>query len=197
MSAASFVLASGSPRRRELLGKAGFAFEVDPADIEEIIEDGEPAVEATVRLAVEKAEAVAARRPDSLPVLAADTTVVLGDRIFGKPVDRDHAISMLSDLAGSTHAVVTGWCVIGPDGSAVAGYSRSAVRFRELSRTEIAAYASIEEPMDKAGAYAVQGVGGKFIAAILGPVDNVIGLPVGQVARALRAKGVVSEGVGG
>ncbi len=207
MRAPRLILASGSPRRRELLTGAGFSFESDVPDLDESIHDGESPVHATTRLAIEKAEAVAARRtrtpgaivhPHGEVVLAADTTVVIGDRILGKPVDRRDAVEMLLSLAGRNHLVLTAWALL-PTGAAAGGLrrepecgiSRSTVRMREISRADAEAYADSGEPMDKAGAYAAQGEGRRFIGAIVGPLDNVIGLPMGAVVAALARAGVV------
>jgi len=192
--AVELILASGSPRRRQLLGRAGFVFDVVPAQIEERFEVGESPLWATVRLACEKAAAVVARSESNKVVLAADTTVVCGGRIYGKPSGAQHAASMLLELGGRNHVVYTGWAltVVGdPCGrAAVTGVSASRVRLREMTRAEATDYAAGGEPLDKAGAYAVQGEGRRFVAAICGPVDNVIGLPVEPVARALTAAGV-------
>lgn len=208
------VLASGSPRRRELLAQAGFRFVIDVADIDEPIHEGEPAVAATTRLAIEKAEAVVARRLSSAPasaaatvsggasppagevVLAADTTVVLGDRILGKPSSTSEAADMLLSLAGRNHVVLTAWALLPlgrPAEGAECGVSRSIVRMREISRREAEAYAAGGEPMDKAGAYAAQGEGRRFIGAIQGPLDNVIGLPMTPVVAALARAGVLPD----
>jgi septum formation protein len=203
MHAPHLVLASGSPRRRELLSAAGFRFEIDAADLDETIHDGEAAVAATARLAIEKAEAVVARRafrpelktrPHGEIVLAADTTVVLGERILGKPVDHRDAVEMLLSLSGRNHLVLTAWALMPVGPSTVApecGLTRSIVRMGEISRREAERYAAAGEPMDKAGAYAAQGEGRRFIAAIVGPLDNVIGLPMAPVVAALERAGVV------
>lgn len=208
------VLASGSPRRRELLTVAGYRFEIDAADIDETIHAGESPVAATTRLAIEKAEAVAQRRGaavssdgSALPsgaahpgggaiefVLAADTTVVIGDRILGKPVDEREAADMLLSLAGRNHVVLTAWALLRAGtlfGTPECGISRSTVRMREISRAEAEAYAASGEPMDKAGSYAAQGEGRRFIGAIVGPLDNVIGLPMAPVVAALARSGIV------
>jgi len=210
MSLPRLVLASGSPRRREFLERAGLRFEVDVPDVDERIEAGEDPVQATLRLAIEKAGAVAARRAAATTlspvplerrvselVLAADTTVVLGEVILGKPVDRRDAVRMLMALSGRNHVVLTAWCLLpvvtpgDPSGAvAVSGVSRSTVRMREVARREAEAYAAGGEPMDKAGAYAVQGEGRRFIGAISGPLDNVIGLPMTPVRRALARHGL-------
>jgi len=194
------VLASGSPRRRELLTVAGYKFEIDAADIDETIHEGESPVAATTRLAIEKAEAVVYRRSaepsGGAPalVLAADTTVVVGERILGKPGDVREAAEMLLSLAGRNHVVLTAWALLrvgAPRATPECGISRSTVRMREISHAEAEAYAASGEPMDKAGAYAAQGEGRRFIGAIVGPLDNVIGLPMAPVVAALSRGGIV------
>ncbi len=197
MHAPRLVLASGSPRRRELLTAAGFHFEIDAADIDESIHDGESPVDATSRLAIGKAEAVVVRRAgrgEREVVLAADTTVVVGSRILGKPSSHKEAVEMLLSLAGRNHDVLTAWALLetGANGSPPrCGIVRSTVRMREVARAEAEAYAATGEPMDKAGAYAAQGEGRRFIGAIVGPLDNVIGLPMEPVVAALARAGVI------
>lgn len=201
------VLASASPRRRELLGAAGFSFVVMPSAIDEIVAVGEDPWLATVRLALEKGQAVAARVEAADVVLAADTTVVIDDRtVLGKPACRAEAVEMLLSLSGRNHVVLTGWAIL--RGACVAagakraaagvevlqgGLSRSVVRMREIARREAEAYADTGEPMDKAGAYAAQGEGRRFIGAIVGPLDNVIGLPMAPVGIALARAGVLPQ----
>lgn len=172
-------------------------FEIDVSDLDETIHPNESPLTATSRLAVQKGEAVALRRAlaDSGPelVLAADTTVVIGGRILGKPVDRREAVEMLLSLAGRNHVVLTGWALLPvglPGVAPECGISRSTVRMREVSRAEAEAYAAGGEPMDKAGAYAAQGEGRRFIGAIAGPLDNVIGLPMTPVIAALGRRGL-------
>ena len=193
MSHTHLVLASASPRRRELLARDGFAFDIVAADVDERMDPGESSVAATCRLAIKKASAVRDRSGGDSAILAADTTVVLGGRIFGKPTDEADAVEMVSQLAGRSHMVVTGWVVL-PAGAdpllATMGYTKSWVRLRELSRADVRDYVAAGESLDKAGAYAVQGVGTRLIAGVLGSVDNVIGLPVEQVAMALARNGV-------
>jgi septum formation protein len=183
------ILASASPRRRELLALLGLPFEVDPTGEEEALpaEHAAPA-RVAMRLARAKAAAVAARRPGCL-VVGADTIVVLGRRLLGKPVDPEHARAMLRALAGRAHRVVTGVAVIDrrrhPATEQVSAES-TRVEFRPLDPREIAAYVGTGEPMDKAGAYAVQGVGSLLIRSIHGDYPNVVGLPVARLARLLR-----------
>jgi septum formation protein len=183
------VLASASPRRRELLAGQGLRFEVRVSDVPEIPRAGEPAADFTLRVAGDKAAAVAKDVPGAV-VVAADTAVVLGARILGKPVDADDAHALLASLSGNTHEVITGVCVRGPAGEERFAV-RTAVRFRALQPAEIRWYVATGEPLDKAGAYAIQGSGGAFVEAIYGSYSSVVGLPVAETLAALRRAGVV------
>jgi septum formation protein len=175
------VLASASPRRRALLTAAGIAFVARPADVDETPLPGEPADVYTLRLA--EAKARAAWRPSEI-ALGADTTVVLDGDILGKPADEAEAAAMLGRLAGRTHEVLTGFCLF--DGDRVRGaVERTAVTFAPMSEEEIAAYAASGEPLDKAGAYGIQGLASKFVERIEGCYFNVVGLPVARVYRML------------
>jgi septum formation protein len=182
------VLASASPRRRELLGQLGLSFEVSAADIDETPHPGEPAQAYVLRLAREKARAVATRHPGAW-VLAADTTVALGDELMGKPRDAAEAREMLGRLSGRTHEVHTGVALAGPSGEH-STVVRTRVTFRPLSPGEIAWYAGTGEPLDKAGSYAVQGKGGFLVAAVEGSPTNVIGLPLGETLELLARAGL-------
>ena len=187
-----FVLASGSPRRRLLLGMAGYEFDTISPDIDEIQLPGEEASEFVVRLAKEKAEAVAAGQPVGTIVLGFDTAVVLGDRIYGKPVDEADAAAMLLSLAGRTHVVYTGYCLaIAGTATAEKGLDTSRVTMRPVTESEAAAYAATGEPLDKAGAYALQGLGKGFVADIDGHRSTVIGLPLEPVVDLLTRHGVL------
>jgi septum formation protein len=187
------VLGSGSPRRKELLSRAGFDFRVDPAGVDERALSGETPDEMTIRLAAEKASAVAGRGSPGDVALGADTTVVLDGEALGKPAGVEEAARMLLQLAGRDHEVLTAWALVEAPGAgrAVVGVTRSVVTMREVSEREAAAYAAGGEPLDKAGAYAVQGEGRRFVGAVFGSLDNVIGLPVDQVRRALAGFDVV------
>jgi septum formation protein len=180
------VLASSSPRRRELLSSLGISFEVKGADIDESVRPEESPPAYVERLAREKAAAVAARFPGAL-VLAADTSVVLDEQILGKPTDVADAERMLAALSGRGHSVLTGVAVAGPlERSRVIG---TEVRFRQLAAREIAWYARTGEPMDKAGAYAIQGIAGAFISEIRGSPTNVVGLPLWETVELLQQAG--------
>lgn len=177
------VLASGSPRRRDLLALLGVAFEVVVPDVDESPHPGERPVELVARLAVAKAEEVAAIEPRSV-VVAADTAVDVGGAIFGKPADADDARRMLRTLSDQTHFVHTAVAVADSGGVGV-GASTSEVRFIELSDDDIDWYVATGEPSDKAGAYALQGIGGLFVEAVRGSVSGVLGLPLDLTIRLL------------
>ncbi len=177
------ILASSSPRRREILAKAGIPFRVRPADVDERVLRGETPIRHVLRLARAKAEAVH-RKPGEI-VLGADTIVVAGGAILGKPRDAADARRMLRLLAGRWHRVITGIFLAG-DGEAVTGAETTRVHFLPMSRAEIAAYVATGEPMDKAGAYAIQGLASKFVDRIEGCYFNVVGLPVSRVLRHYR-----------
>jgi septum formation protein len=177
------VLASRSPRRAELLKAAGFEFTVRPADIDETPIASEPPRHYVLRLAEEKARATPSG-PDEV-VLAADTTVVLGTEIMGKPVDAADAARMLCALAGQRHEVLTAICLRGVNRMSVDVASTS-VWFSPMNNREIADYVATGEPMDKAGAYAIQGLASKYIERIDGSYSNVVGLPIDLLYRDLK-----------
>ncbi|MFY0530244.1 Maf family protein [Archangium gephyra] len=190
------VLASASPRRRELLGQLGLAFDVSAADIDETPHQGEAATAYVLRLAREKARTVADRTPGAW-VLAADTTVVLGEELLGKPRDEAEVREMMGRLSGRTHEVQTGVALAGPGAEhpgelpgELSMVVRTRVTFRPLSAGEIAWYASTGESLDKAGGYAIQGKGGFLVAGIEGSPTNVIGLPLGETLELLARAGV-------
>jgi septum formation protein len=176
------VLASRSPRRAELLRAAGIEFTVRSAEIDETPREGELPRDYVLRLAKEKAHAVEADETEM--VLAADTTVVLGSEIMGKPVDAADATRMLRALAGQQHKVITG--VFLKRGAYVAGnIATTDVWMAPMSDAEIAEYVASGEPMDKAGAYAIQGLASRFIERIDGSYSNVVGLPIALTYRLL------------
>ena len=218
------VLASASPRRQELLRNAGIAFAVQPTDIPEAPQEGELPRSFAERLAREKALAVARQRPDDF-VLGADTTVVVGGQILGKPTDPADAARMLRLLSGRTHEVITGVCLVSAGRNchaerseaslprsrvpAPVGILRSAqndktdfavedvrsettlVTMNPLSEQDILFYIATGEPMDKAGAYAIQGIASRWIPHIEGDYCNVVGLPVALVCAMLREHGAI------
>jgi len=182
-----FILASASPRRRELLRNAGFDFDVQPSQVVEEIKPGESPEEFARRAAREKAMQVAASSPAGSLVLGADTVVVIDGETLGKPSNREDATRMLQFLSGRTHQVHTGVCLVRAPGQIEAlEHATTLVTFRELDEEEIRRYVESGEPMDKAGAYAVQGLASKFVTRILGCYSNVVGLPVALVYGILK-----------
>ena len=182
------VLASGSPRRLEMLERLGVEFEVRQVDIDETPRPGEPPDLYVERLAAAKARA-ARRGTDREVILAADTTVALDGEIFGKPRDETDARRKLERLQGRRHEVLTGVAVLAASREPRVGIERTAVRFAELSEAEIAWYVETGEPLDKAGAYAIQGFGALFVEAVDGNYSNVVGLPLPLTYRLLRQAG--------
>lgn len=180
------ILASNSPRRRELLARVGIPFEVDAAAVDEGC-DLAPAA-AVEALSRRKALAVAKRRPGRY-VLGADTLVALGEAAMGKPKDLEEARAMLRRLSGRTHQVYTGVTVVSPEGGVFTDSDRSDVTFCDLSGAEIDAYVASGEPLDKAGSYAIQGRASLWITHLDGSDTSVIGLPLYLVRRLLTAAG--------
>ena len=188
------ILASASPRRRELLAQAGYRFEVQPSSVPESRQPGEDAIRFATRLAREKAEEVFARRAaaetaEPTMVLGADTVVVCDGEVMGKPADAADAARMLLLLSGRTHHVVTGVAVVWGASSAPAvevAAELTQVTMQTLSPEEVSAYVASGEPMDKAGAYAIQGYAGRWIPRISGCYFNVVGLPLALVASLLE-----------
>ena len=185
------VLASASPRRAFLLRELGWDFRIVPPGIEESLLDGISPGEQAVRIAAEKADSVFEDYPEAL-VIAADTIVVLDGGILGKPKDSREAISMLTLLAGRTHSVITG-VAVRLNGRSAEGFEETRVTFRDLSASEIRAYFSGGESLDKAGAYAIQGWGSLLASSIEGCYFNVVGLPLYRLSRLLEEMGVVLE----
>jgi septum formation protein len=183
------ILASRSPRRAELLRAAGFEFEIIPATVDERPAPGEPPDQYVARLAALKAADVG-RRISGRVILGADTEVVLDGAVLGKPADAEEAAAMLRRLAGRTHLVLTG-VALRCDDREVREVTATRVRFLPLSEAEIAWYVATGEPRDKAGAYAIQGLGSRFVEWIEGSYSNVVGLPVATVYRLLRQWGAV------
>jgi len=178
-------LASTSPRRREILRMLGIDFEVIAVDIDESPKTGETPADLVLRLAKNKAEAA----PAPGLVLGADTVVVLDERVLCKPGDADAAVEMLLALSGRTHTVLTGVALRTPHGTRTA-LSATNVQFREIERDEALAYWQSGEPSDKAGAYAIQGLGAAFVAAIHGSYSGVVELPVFETVELLKAAGI-------
>jgi septum formation protein len=199
------ILASASPRRRELLAQAGYAFEVEAADVDESVRAGEEAGAYVQRLAEEKAQAVLARysvhptladktgkdgapgvsSSGELVLLGADTTVVCDGEILAKPADAEDAKRMLRRLSGRTHEVLTGVAVVTRAG-AVSGVETTSVTFSDIPEAELDFFCSTAEPMDKAGAYGIQGYAARWIPRIDGDYFNVMGLPIARVVRMIE-----------
>lgn len=181
------MLASASPRRAELLERAGFAFDVAPADVDERRRPGEPPREYVARLAAEKAAAVASRRPDRV-VIGADTAVVVDAAVLGKPRNPDDAARMLRLLSGRSHEVLTGVAIRRAEACARA-VETTTVHLAALDEAEIAWYVGTGEPFDKAGGYGAQGLASRFVTRVDGSWSNVVGLPVARVAQLLARLG--------
>lgn len=193
----SIVLASASPRRREILSQMGVAHSLAEHSVDEVAQYGEPAVDFVQRLAFEKARSVQRQNPQiSVPILGSDTIVVCKGQILGKPVDAVDALRMLALLSGTVHQVYTAVALCCGVRKQVV-LSRSDVVFKSLSGQEIERYWASGEPVGKAGAYAIQGLGGMFVSALSGSYSGVMGLPVFETAQLLNEFGVrtgMSEG---
>ena len=192
------ILASASPRRKDLLAGLGLDFEISPAHIDETIKDGETPVAHAMRLAGEKARAVARGLTDGL-VIGADTIVVIDGDILGKPGSEDGAARMLRRISGKVHTVITAFTVI--DASIVDGGGKeetvaveSEVAIKKLTDKEISDYVATGEPMDKAGSYAVQGTGSFMVEGVKGSYTNVVGLPTDELLEALGRFGMLDLG---
>ena len=187
------ILASASPRRRELLAQAGYTFEVQAADVDESVLPGENAGAYVQRLAEEKARAVLARNvgDGDLVVLGADTTVVCDGEILAKPSDAEDAKRMLRKLSGRVHQVLTGVAVVTAAG-VVSGIETTSVTFSEIPEAELDLYCATSEPLDKAGAYGIQGYAARWIPRIDGDYFNVMGLPIARVVRMIKAASSIS-----
>src|SRR5580704_15478271 len=187
------ILASSSPRRAEILRQAGIAFEICAAEIDETVLPGETALEMVARLAEAKARAITAQMDAAIReciIVGADTTVELDGEILGKPRDTANAREMLARLSGRTHHVLTGIFLLRLPGNATrAAVEKTAVTFAPLSETEIDAYVASGEPLGKAGAYAIQGLAGRYIPKIEGCYFNVVGLPLARLYTLLRELG--------
>lgn len=184
---ANIVLASTSPRRKELMEKLQVPFQVVPSLADEHIETGMGPDQAVIELSVRKAMAVAGKFPDSI-VIGADTVVAIGGAILGKPRSREEAGSMLRKLSGRTHEVHTGVTIVTPQ-KTLSFNEKTEVAFWELSEREIECYLDSGEPYDKAGAYGIQGFGALLVKSIHGDYYSVVGLPVARLSRALHELG--------
>ncbi len=192
MKTLPLILASASPRRRELLASLGLAFDVVVAGIDEKPWPKEQPASYALRNASEKAREVGRRHAGEALILAADTIVVLDGHILEKPEDAGHAVAMLRRLSDRAHEVITGVCLLHTRAGAVRERGeavRTTVHFRALSEPEIAAYVATGEPMDKAGAYAIQGGAGGFVDGYDGSYSNVVGLPLETLTRLLKEAG--------
>ena len=186
----SIILASNSPRRRELLAQIGIRdFQILSPDVDEAVESGLSPARMVEALSLRKARAAAGRAGAEDLILAADTVVALDGRVLGKPRDQGEAFAMLSALSGREHRVYTGVTVLG-GGRAATEHEETAVAFRALSPEEIRDYIATGEPMDKAGAYGIQGVGALLVLGIRGDYCNVVGLPLFRLGRMLSGFGV-------
>lgn len=186
------ILASNSPRRKRLLQQIGLPFRSLPSDVDENQAPGEPPVKA-VLLAEKKAKAVYSQSKESW-ILGADTMVVVGRRILGKPRDHEDIHSMLSRLSGQEHEVITGFCLLNPSGGMAHSEAiTTLVKMKRLGEEEINAYVATGEPFGKAGGYAIQGVGAFMVESISGSYTNVVGLPVCALIKSLLALGALKD----
>lgn len=184
-----FHLASGSPRRRAILSGLDLRFSYAGVDLDESRRADESVESMVVRLARDKALAGQHALPAGLPVLAADTIVVLGDRVFGKPVSEEDALAMLAALSGRRHRVITAVAML-QEHEFVTALADTTVQFRDICPDEARRYWHSGEPVDKAGGYAIQGLGGVFVASITGSYSGVVGLPVFETVQLLNAAGI-------
>ncbi len=191
----SFILASSSPRRRELLAGVGLDFEVLAPQVPEHARDGEAPLDFAKRMAMEKALYVCAQERRGRIVVGGDTVVSVSGEIFGKPRDEEDAFLMLQKLSGKTHEVITGFCVARPPGDVLhLGATRTEVRMKSLDTEGMRRYIKTGEPMDKAGAYAIQGIGSCLVEWIKGSYTGVVGLPLFELVSVLSDMGVVESG---
>ena len=189
----TIILASKSPRRKELLENAQAEIIICPSDAEEDIEEKDPA-ELVMKLSSLKAESVFEQNPDIFKslesdkafILGADTVVYAGGKILGKPADKDEARDMIKLLSGSVHSVFTGFTILFEDGKKITDYAETKVFVYPMSDEEIEDYISTDEPYDKAGAYGIQGLFGKFVEKIEGDYNNVVGLPVLKILHTVK-----------
>lgn len=188
-----WILASGSPRRKELLTQIGLEFEVLVSEADENIEEDLSPGELVERLSLIKAEAVrvsSVSASDNYGIIGADTIVYHDGKVLGKPKDEEDAFAMLRALSGGSHSVFTGVSILLPD-ETITFHNETKVYFDELSDEEIHKYIASGEPMDKAGAYGIQGLGGAFVTRIEGEYANVVGFPIGHFCKVLRDKDIL------
>ncbi len=188
---ADFILASASPRRKEILSGAGFSFDIIPSDADETVKDNLSPQDTVKELAKRKAQDVSEKYPHRV-VFGCDTVVAIGDRILGKPENKEDAFNMLKMLSGKTHRVSTGVCIISGD-KTVCFSDTTEVTFYVLSDETIRSYISTGECSDKAGAYGIQGYGSVLVKEIKGDYFSVMGLPVSRAARALGEFGIYGK----
>ncbi|MEI6543674.1 MAG: Maf family protein [Methylococcales bacterium] len=186
--AIQLILASASPRRKELLDQIKVSYEIYPVNLDETPLPNEKPLAYVQRLAAEKSAACVAQLKTQLPVLAADTSVILGDLIMGKPQNQKDAVEMLTQLSGKTHQVFSAISLRGR--KHLQAVSITDVTFRSLTEQEIIDYWHTGEPLDKAGSYAVQGIGGIFVKSIVGSFSGVVGLPLFETAELLSKQGI-------
>jgi len=185
------VLASASPRRKELLDQIGVSYLVHPVDIDETPKDREVALDYVCRVAAEKSAACVSELTCSLPVLAADTSVVIDGHILGKPKNREHAMTMLNQLSGKKHSVYSAISLRSQrENKHFQALSKTEVQFRKISTEEIQSYWDTGEPKGKAGAYAIQGLASVFVESIKGSFSGVVGLPLFETAALLSKQGI-------
>ena len=184
------ILASSSPRRRELLGVFGIEFEIDSADIDESPRTNETPAAMTERLARQKAEHIFSARGQIGWVLGGDTTVAVGDMMLGKPAEHNEAVAMLERLSGREHRVISAVALVGP-GFSQGAISVTTVLFDTLSTEQIARYCDSDEPYDKAGGYGIQGLAGTFVRELRGSYSGVVGLPLYETRQLLEQAGLM------
>jgi septum formation protein len=187
----SIVLASGSPRRKEFLESLGLDFTIAVASIKEQPKRGEPAEEFVLRMAMEKAAAVSHRFPERW-IISGDTIVCLGQEILGKPTSNEHAVNLLMELSGQTHLVRSSYCLCHLQKNIVRAETiATKVEFTDFSKEIAEAYVLTGEPMDKAGAYGIQGIGGVLVKSITGSYSNVVGMPLVEIVSVLIKEKVI------
>jgi septum formation protein len=186
----TIILASASPRRKELLAKIGLKFEVEPSDYEEEIHSELEPHELVRQISIKKAESVAVRHKDAI-IIAADTIGVIGNKVLGKPHTENEACKMLKEISGKPHSVITGFTVLNAATNKIISRTvNTKVYIKKLTEQEIDAYVKTGEPLDKAGAYAIQGLGAMIVEKIEGDYYNVMGLPLNALTEALKEFGI-------